>query len=270
MLNVTRYSIKNEQLKNWVKFIWLLEAEDINIYYKLLPTDCIDIVLNLSGSIEYEVDSLSNHAPLFHINGLRRRHSYIRQTGDIRVLGISFYPFGLYPFVNKSLACINDKVVDLFEISPSLAQNLKLSILDGATVESIVDNIEKALCLELRATESYMSKAKLILDFLELDSDFTIQSFCAERGVNVKTFKRNVEYYTGYTPKILHSIKRFQKTGNQLIYQKPNQLLNVAYDNGFADQAHFTREFHKFSGTSPRIFQQEKITVKENTEYTHR
>jgi len=247
-----------------------LEASDADIHYKLLPTDCIDIILNLSGSISYEVDSHSILAAPLHINGLRSRHSYIHQAGNIRVFGISFYPFGLYPFINKSLAIINDKILDLFEISTPFAQNLKFSISNETNTENIITNIEKTLCLELQVTENYINKAKLIFDFLESDNSITIQSFCLNHGINTKTFTRNIEYYTGCTPKILRSIKRFQKTGNQLVYQKPNQLLDIAYDNGFADQAHFIREFHKFSGASPRAFQQEKITVKENTEYTYR
>jgi len=269
MLNITRYSIKDEHLKPWVKFIWHLEVEDANIRYKLLPTDCIDIILNLSGNIAYEVDSLCTLAAPFHINGLRGKHSYICHTGKIRVFGISFHPFGFYPFVNKSLASINDKVVDLLEVSTPLAQSLKLAISDEATTESIVNSIEKALCTNLEVTDEYINKANLILDFLESDDEITIQSFCAEHGVHAKTFTRNVEYYTGYTPKALRSIKRFQKTGNQLVYQSSNQLLDIAYGNGFADQAHFIREFRKFSGASPRAFRKEKITVKENVKYIY-
>ena len=270
MLNIIRYSIKNEHLKLWVKFIWELEAQDANIHYKLLPTDSIDIILNLSGNITYEIDSHSAPAAPFHINGLRSRHSYIRQTGNIRVFGISFQPFGLYPFINKSLASINDNITDLFDISATLAQALKSSISNGADTESIIAGIERALFLELQITENYINKAKLILDFLESDNDVTIQAFCSERGINTKTFTRNVGYYTGYTPKILRSIKRFQKTGNQLMYQELNRFLDITYDNGFADQAHFIREFRKFSGASPRAFQRGKDTVKENTKYTYK
>lgn len=254
----------------WVKFIWHLESQDTNVCYKLLPTDCIDIVLNLSGKINYEIDSHSIPATSLHVNGLRSRHSYISQEGNPCVFGISFYPFGLYPFTNKSLVSINDKIVDLYEISSLLAQNLEFSISNRATTSNIIDNIEKALLLELQVTEDYVNKAKLINDFLDLDSSITIQSFCAEHGINTKTFTRNVERYTGFTPKVLHSIKRFQKTGNQLVYRKSNQLIDIAYGNGFADQAHFIREFRKFSGASPCTFQRERITVKENTKYTYR
>ena len=53
MLSVTRYSIKNVRLKPWVKFIWYFETKsNILLNNKLLPTDSIDIILNLSDVME--------------------------------------------------------------------------------------------------------------------------------------------------------------------------------------------------------------------------
>lgn len=46
-------------------------------------------------------------------------------------------------------------------------------------------------------------------------------------------------------------------------------LAGIAYDNNFTDQAHFIKEFRKFSGATPRIFQQEKVTVKDNAKYRY-
>ena len=269
MLSMTRYYVKNKSLAPWIKFIWHFQAEATDIHYKLLPTDCIDVLLSLSGSIVYEIKNNDIFAPPFHINGLRSTHSYIRQTGNVCLFGISFYPFGLYPFVNRSLAGIHDRVVALQELSPTLVLNLKNAISNGTTTENVIANIERALCLGLRVTKNYTHKAELIRDFLELSGNVTVQSFCLEHDISTKTFQRNVLRYTGYMPKSLRSIKRFQKAGNQLIHQNPSQLANVAYDNDFADQAHFIREFQKFSGKAPRTFQQEKITVKENAEYTY-
>ena len=270
MLPITRYSVKNTCLTPWVKFIWHVAIQEANINYKLLPTDCIDIILIMSGELVYQADSHRISAPPLHINGLRHKHSYIQQTGDICIFGISFHYFGLYPFVNKSLASIRNKIVDLHEVSSTLAQNLEFAISKGTTTESIVENIENALCFELKIPDGYVSKAELILDYLESANDISLQEFCAEHEVHTKTFLRNVLNYTGCTPKVLRSINRFQKTGNQLVYQQPERVSDVAYDNGFADQAHFIRDFRKFSGATPRTFQQEKITVKENADYTYR
>lgn len=270
VLSITRYSVKTKRLAPWIKFIWYLEAVKADIHYKLLPTDCIDIILNMSGNIVYEADSHRISAAPFHINGLRSQHSYIHQTGDIRIFGISCYPFGLYPFIHKSSVEIHDRIVDLFELSQPLARRLELAVSGRAAAEAIIKNIEKALCSELEVTDEYINKAGLIRELLETDNDTRIQCFCSEHGIHAKTFTRNVYYYTGYTPKILRSIRRFQKVGNQLVDQRPKQLSEIAYDNDFADQAHFTREFRKYSGSAPRTFQEEKLTIKENTKYNYR
>lgn len=49
MLQIVRYTIKSERLKPWVKFVWYLEtASDVSLNHKLLPTDSIDVIINLS------------------------------------------------------------------------------------------------------------------------------------------------------------------------------------------------------------------------------
>ena len=268
MLSMTRYTVKNERLAPMVKFIWHFEAKNANIHSKLLPTDCIDVIINLSNNMIYETDSQKIIAPPFHVNGLRNKYSYIHQTGTIQIFGISFYSFGLFPFVHKSLEHIQNKIVDLHTLSIPLAHKLKLAVSNNTADDTILI-IEKMLFSELQVNNDYMSNANLINDFIETDENITIQSFCKEYGINIKTFERMVLRYTGYTPKTLKRIKRFQAASNQLIHQNPENLSDVAYDNSFADQAHLIKEFRKFSGTAPRALQQEKSTIKENTNYSY-
>ena len=268
MLSVTRFSIENERLVPWVKFIWHFENENANIHHKLLPTDAIDVILNLSNRMIYETRYGNVTAPPLHVNGLRREHSYIHQTGFVSIFGISFYPYGLFPFTHKPLESIQDAIIDLSTISIPLAQKLRLAV-SRNTVRDAVYHIEKALFSELQVSGNYIHKAKLIMDFIEADENVTIKSFCEEHGVNIKTFERMALRYTGYTPKTLRRIKRFQSASNQLIRRNPQNLSNVAYDNHFADQAHLIKEFQRFSGIPPRAFQQEKVTIKENTIYSY-
>jgi len=261
MLSISRYSIQNSSLAPWIKFIWYLEAEKADIHLKLLPTDSIDIIMNLSDEMIYETESRKIAARSFHVNGLRGGHSYIHQSGEIRVFGISFYSYGLFPFINKSLKNVQNDIVDLYSISVPLAQKLKSATSKG-TIQDIVESIEKVLCSEMNVNDGPISKAIIIRNFIETDEDTSIRCFCAEQGVNVKTFERTVLRYTGYTPKVLRRIKRFQTASNQLIRETPADLAAIAYDNSFTDQSHFTKEFCKFSGATPRAFQQERIASK--------
>lgn len=321
MLYIDRYSVKNRQLAPWVKFIWKLEAEDAELRYKLLPTDCIDVILNLGDDMIYETQNGSVTAPAFHINGLRSGHSFIRQKGNVRVFGISFYPFGLYPFVRSSFACdssacdssvrastvrsvsarasfdrgsmedLRNRVADLEAFSPPLAQALKNSLirtLENPQEEvlkrlqmsqkaafgrcadaSIIAAIEEALLEAVSADEKDIELAGLISEFLDQENEGTVRTFCEERTINIKTFERETLRRTGFTPKALKSLKRFQCTGNELIKEPAEKLADIACDNSYTDQAHFTNDFKRFSGASPGKFRTEKVSVKENAEYTY-
>lgn len=95
MLSATRYSIKNVRLKPWVKFIWYFETKsNILLNNKLLPTDSIDIILNLSDVMEYKIENQD-------------------YTANNSVMGISFHPFGLYPFLKIPISEFNRQIVDL-------------------------------------------------------------------------------------------------------------------------------------------------------------
>ena len=268
ILNITRYATKNECLIPWVKFFWHIEAANADIHYKLLPTDCIDVILNLADDVVYETECNKIIAPPFHINGLRSKCSFIHQENNIRIFGITFYPHGLYPFVLKSLKEVQNKVVDLNGFSYSLTQKLKNAV-NNDTAEKIIAEIENTLIDELSIKQDFVDKAQLISDFITINDDISVKSFCDERSINIKTFERLFLYYTGYTPKILRRIKRFQNTCNQLVHQHMASLTDITYDNNFTDQSYFIKEFTHFSGTAPRTFQTEKATVKENVKYKY-
>lgn len=268
IIKITRHLVKNTTLTPWVKFIWQIEVDEADFHFKLLPTGCIDIILNLASDMVYEVASEKIVAPPFHINGLRSRHSFIHQEKTVRIFGISFYPYGLFPFVHKSLLEIKNKVTNLFEFAPSMANKLSNVVVMKST-EEILSRIESVLLAELDADKNFIERTQILFDFITKGDQITVQSFCEKQSVNIKTFERVALQYTGFTPKALHNICRFQTVGNQLTHGEIDTLAGVAYDNSFTDQAHFVNAFRRFSGVAPGVFLSEKISVKENAIYTY-
>lgn len=268
ILEITRYSVKNKCLAPWVKFFWHLKVENADYHYKLLPTDCIDVILNLKSNMIYETDYGEITAPSFHINGLRSKANFIRQINKVCIFGISFYPYGLYPFIHKPIIGLQDNIMSLQELSPVMSQKLKLIVTEDRA-ENIITAIEQCLVEELVVSERFLDKAELIHDFLTVSTEISVGDFCRNWCVNMKSFERMVLMYTGFTPKLLRDIKRFQNISNQLSFQRADNLAAIAYDNDFTDQTHFIKTFRRFSGVTPRTFQKENITVKENVLYTY-
>lgn len=265
MLKVRRYKVNNYNLDRWIKFIWHLESENESINNKLLPMDSIDLIINNSDEIVYETKTKKIIAPKIHINGIRGEHSFVQQNGKINVWGISFYAYGIYPFINKSLKHIQNQIIDLNEISNEFTNKLEKAI-KMETNQLIANKIIEVLCSEINIKKNLNSKVDLLVEFINAQ-DIPISDFCENKGINIKTFERLVLTLTGYTPINLKRIKKYSIASKDLIFDKSVKIAEIVYNNNYSDQAYFTKECNKFSGSPPKKLIKEKNTILENIKY---
>ncbi len=269
MLQIVRYAIKSERLKPWVKFIWYLETvSNVSLNHKLLPTDSIDVIINLSDKIDYQIEKQRYRAGTVHFNGTRNKPGFIIQAGKIRVFGISFYPFGLYPFLKVPMLEFSNQLNDLELVDKRFAQKLEVAVQDAKETSEVVNAIEKALLLLLDQSSVEMKDIDLVRRFCSENKEQSINHFCEKNGLNIKTLERQCLKYAGYTPKTLIRIRRFQLASKQLIYNEENSFAELACDSGYYDQAHFIKEFQEFSGTTPGKLNKEGLTIKEHSHYS--
>lgn len=69
-------------------------------------------------------------------------------------------------------------------------------------------------------------------------------------GLSERQLRRRFTEAVGYGPKALHSILRFQHALDLGRRGDPG-LAAIAYQAGYADQAHFTREVRRLAGMTP-------------------
>jgi AraC-like DNA-binding protein len=55
-------------------------------------------------------------------------------------------------------------------------------------------------------------------------------------------------------PSELIRLARFQRALHRLQHHHRHSLTRIAMESGFADQAHFTRDFGRFAGVTPSAF----------------
>jgi AraC-like DNA-binding protein len=69
--------------------------------------------------------------------------------------------------------------------------------------------------------------------------------------VSPRTLRRRCQETFGYGPKTLECILRFQRFLRLASRVERPRLADLAFDAGYADQAHLTREVRRLSGLSP-------------------
>lgn len=84
--------------------------------------------------------------------------------------------------------------------------------------------------------------------------DVSIRRLCSELGVGERRLERGFRRSVGTSPKHFARITRFLHTCRVLRDGDWGNLAEAAQACGFADQAHFNRDFRAFSGLTPREF----------------
>jgi AraC-like DNA-binding protein len=261
---VTKYDINNSKLSLMAAFIWHLTSEADIAEGRLLPVVNTDLIINLSAPITYRFfEGENEQAPRVHIRYVKRKPQIINQAAKIDVWGVSLNPCGVYPILRKNLSLFKESIIDLKQINSSFCTN----VLNG--LRNINESCEGPAVIEEALMDWIgdginMNEIRQVNDFIRNDEGYKIGDYCRNKGIGIKSLERLIKKYTGFTPKQLHLVARFQRAGNDIIYgSEPPSLAELAYSHDYFDQTHMTREFKEYAGTTPFSFLSVHDSIKE-------
>lgn len=155
------------------------------------------------------------------------------------IIGIKFKPTW-----SGSLRLENPVIV---ACQSSLARGIKRnpSCLD------ILDPLDQAL-LALSQQTQHGSIASS--DCFETSHD-RVDNLASHVGGSVRTLHRRMRTSTGFPPKRFLAMQRFRRSVYEIATRDAGLSL-IAFNLGFSDQAHLTREFQRHAGVSPGAFKQ--------------
>ena len=81
-----------------------------------------------------------------------------------------------------------------------------------------------------------------------------VSQVAAAAHATIRTLERKFKQAAAYTVKDVSGLMRFEQVRNRLWRQPEASLAGLAQELGYADQAHLSREFKRYSGTTPGAF----------------
>jgi len=270
-LNVDTYQVDNPILKRLIKFFWVIEKNDATFDHKILPQKNIDLLLNFSTNLNYSSNNNKRKLSKLYFNGITDNYKYnwVHEKGKVEIIGISFYPTGLFPFIKTPVSEFKNHVIDLDLIYSKFSNDLIEKVNSSHSVIEKIKIIESNL-LKMIDTESIISDrlVNILSIFNSNINQIGIEQFCSTYGIHKRQLERIFNKYIGTNPKSYIRISRFQNVIKQMFKHNYSFFTDLAFDNGYYDQNHFIKDFKDFTGSTPSQFANKNTSVKEIVTYS--
>lgn len=173
-------------------------------------------------------------------------------AGRGRVLGTKFRPGGFHPFLSGSVTRITARTVGLDELFGALADGLEREALAEQEPLRAFERVQEFLrALRPKADPLVDTVAAIAARAAEDREIVRVDQLAAAFGLGVRRLERLFREYVGVSPKWVIQRYRLHEAAERLAADPTLDGATLAHDLGYADQAHFVRDFKRWVGRTP-------------------
>lgn len=242
--------IPDKSLSSYIECYWIIENDDTKSYkQKIIPDGYPEIIthygdpyrINIKGKWEGQSKNL--------VAGQVKRYFYLENTGVSGVFGIKLKPAALTHLFNIRMDDLVDKVISI----DGLREQKLEALFAGLTSR---DNPARIVFCNQYLQEMIAlidDKNDIIDDAINMifESKGTIEmsNICKRLFITERHLQRLFKKYIGIPPKTYSRIVRFNYIFQLIKNNTP--FTQIAFDAGYYDLSHFSRNFKNFTGEEP-------------------
>lgn len=246
-------------LRSFVECFWVHETTVIaNFTHRVLPDGCVDIIYHLpSFQVSVNNTYLSRRiAPA--IVGTMTQPVTAQLYPAHNYLGIRFRPGGIAAFIHTPLYAFTDRISPVDSINPSLGSSLQNRLEKLGVWSERIQLLEACLLRVLSHSSGLLVPIVPIVQFMLTEKgQISIPQLSRMSRLSPRQLERLFHQFVGVSPKLLARIVRFRHVKTILETDTDDSLMSIAFDNGYTDHAHLTKEFKAFAGLTPSAYRRQ-------------
>jgi AraC-like DNA-binding protein len=228
------------------------------------PDAFIELILNFGAPYHLQAGGVPDREmPRVIVVGLQNKPLRFRCEGRVKLVAVRFFAWGALPFLGDRAHGLHRLQTTLGREWTDLATRVESEVRadDTAAAVAIVQDhlIEKLLAAtidlpSIRAAARMLHLKKGQVRLAELAE-------CC--NLSRRQVQRQFEDAVGVSPKKLGRAIRFEEIRKRLMFEPDQSLTALAYEFGYADQAHFIRDFKDFANRTPGEFAREMRALRD-------
>lgn len=248
--------IPSKILQPYIKYFAISENEAVEVY-KVLPGTSLVMGFQFKGKLFQLNDGAENQLALQGITGLQHGYNIFKtqpNTGSVLVYfnetGASFFfKTPLHELFSQSLS------LDHF-IGKPILNELEERLCDAVNDAERISLTEQFLISQLRVSVQDTLVVEAIHQIYHSRGTIKMKELAANLYTSQSPLEKRFRKIVGASPKKFASIVRLQTAIN--ISPDAKSMADIGYTAGYYDQAHFIKDFSRFTGQTPEQFFKKK------------
>lgn len=242
-----------ETLRDIIKCFWYDNRDfgDEKSTFQVVPDGYAEIIFYFGSLHNISDDGSLRPLPSPFLMGLLNQPAMFQTQRRLEVIGVRCFPWTVFdllglPSVKGGLHIFTHPIA---ELQPELS-----SLIVAGRIDEAVTHLERYF-LHTRsqvAINGMLAKAGAAMR--DGNGTIPVSRIAAAAHATVRTLERKFKQSSGFTVKDVSGLIRFEQVRNRLWNEPDSNLAALAYELGYADQAHLSREFKKYSGSTPAAF----------------
>lgn len=234
-------------------------------YARYWPDDDLAAFVEHLWTVEWDVERLSIAEVLTHpsvqlvvelgdsrVAGVYTTRFVRRTEGKGRVLGVKFRPGGFRPFFDRPVSDLQDRALPLADVFGAAADGLEPRVLAHAGHAEAFAVIQEFLRRRRPRPDPIVELLGRIAERAATDREIVrVEQLTREFGLGLRKLQRLFDDYVGVSPKWVIQRYRLHEAAERIARGGVEDFADLALELGYADQAHFIRDFKKLVGRSP-------------------
>jgi AraC-like DNA-binding protein len=243
----------SEALQDTIKCFWYNKREfgALESSFEVIPDGYAEIIFHFGSGCSAVYNGILQPLPSPFMIGLLNQPVHFYTKNRLEILAIRCFPWTVFDLLG--LPSGKDEL-HIFEHPIAQLQSTLNDLVIAGKIDEAITQIKQFL-LNARsqiAVDSMLFKAGVAMQ--QAKGTIPVSQVATAAHATVRTLERNFKQSSGYTVKDVSGLMRFEQVRNHLWLNPEVNIASLAHELGYTDQSHLSREFKRYSGTTPAAF----------------
>lgn len=240
------------QLKNYIHY-YVVSENELENEYKVFPSTGLVIGFQYKGLLSSVKDQQLIQLDSAGITGMTDEYKIFKNSSNTGTILVYFTETGFIHFSSRPTHELFNQSISLdYIFDRNKVSEVEEKLVAANTDKQRIHVVERFLLSQLRDIQNDKLIAEAVKLIYQSRGSIRIKELNKQLFISQSPFEKRFRKVVGTTPKKFASIVRFNHLLGNL--KNAKSLTDICYENNFFDQAHFIKDFKKFTGERPEQF----------------